>query len=277
MRQPKLIDAFTYCGEVQTLRMRLSLHYDHVDQFWIVEGDHTFSGKFKGWTFDGIRNQLLPWQDKIRFIPFEAPVVNLDFSRKDREFNFSSPAWLIENLQRNALSACLEEMSDDDIVIVSDLDEFIDPEVLSRLRHEKIDVVRLSLMNHYYYMNCRAISGGKDWCMPLAVSAKWWRKNPDISTFRPCGAASWVVPHAGWHFSYLGGAEAITKKIASFSHTELDRPEINNIGHLAQCIETGKNFIGTEGHDFAFYPVASYPESIQNLMRKNRNFVRWTL
>ena len=28
------------------------------------------------------------------------------------------------------------------------------------------------------------------------------------------------LPDAGWHFSYLGGVEAIDKKLKSFSHSE---------------------------------------------------------
>lgn len=272
-----LIDAFTYCGEAQTLKMRLALHYDFVDQFWIVEGDHTFSGKPKGWTFTAIRNQLAPWFDKIRFVPFMAQVDGLDFSKKDEAFNFSSPAWQIENAQRNALSACLEGMADDDIAIISDLDEFVNPDVLIQLRDEKIDVARLELMNHYYYMNCRAIGENKSWCFPLIVSARWWRDNPDISSFRPFGGVNKLIHNAGWHFSYLGGVEAISKKISSFSHTEFDTPDINNADRLLRVIENGEDCFDRKDHEFAFYSVGSYPMVIQYLMRKNRNFVRWTL
>lgn len=272
-----LVDAFTYCGEIQTLKMRLALHYDFVDQFWVVEGDHTFSGKFKGWTLENTFGQLAPWSDKIHFVPFKAPIDGLDFSIKDKSFNFSSPAWFIENAQRNALSACLEGMSDKDMAIVSDLDELINPDVLRQLRDEHIDVARLTLMNHYYYMNCRAIGADKAWSFPLVVSAQWWRDNLDISSFRPFGSVDRLIHDAGWHFSYLGGVEAISKKISSFSHTELDTPEINNAERLARVIENGEDCFDRAGHEFAFYPVGSYPMAIQYLMRKNRNFVRWTL
>lgn len=272
-----LIDAFTYCGEVQTLKMRLALHYDHVDLFYLVEGDHTFSGQAKGWTFESVRHQFAPWADKIRFAPFKAPVEGLDFSQKDTAFNFSSPAWVIENAQRNALSGCLADAPNDALAIVSDLDEFISPETLKGLRDERIDVARLTLMNHYYFMNCRAVGADRAWSFPLVVSVAWWKDHPDISSFRPYGDVSRFIPDAGWHFSYLGGVEAISAKISSFSHTELDRPDINDADHLARSIKNGEDYVGRAGHEFAFYPVSRYPQAVQDLMRKNRNFVRWTL
>lgn len=272
-----LVDAFTYCGEEQTLLMRLALHTPFVDQFWIVESDHTFSGKPKEWTFEQNRHKFAPWLDKIHFIPFRAPVAGMDFSKKDEAFNFESPAWLLENAQRNALGACLASMDDDDVALVSDLDEFIAPEVLQTARTSTHDVARLSLLNHYYYMNCRAVGSNAMWNFPLVVKVKWWRERPEISQFRPFGDASHFISNAGWHFSYLGGPDAISKKISSFSHTEFDRPDINNSQHLADSIANGKDCFGRAGHEYAFYPVHTYPPVIQNLMRQNGNFVRWTL
>lgn len=271
-----LVDAFTYCGELQTLIMRLTLHYPYVDQFWIAEGDHTFSGKYKGWSLERDMHKLDAWSDKLRFLMLKSPVEQLNFVR-DESFNFGSPAWTVENHQRNSLSECLSVMQDDDIAIVSDLDEFINPTAFEKIRAEGHDVARLELMNHYYYMNCRDTGLNKAWAFPLAVKARWWRTNPDVSYFRPFGHAPAYIPDAGWHFSYLGGPDAISKKVSSFSHTELDRPDINNIDHIRDSIENAKDYIGRQGHEYAFYPVKSYPEVIQDLMYKNSNYVRWTL
>jgi hypothetical protein len=36
------------------------------------------------------------------------------------------------------------------------------------------------------------------------------------------------IPDAGWHFSYLGGAEKIIEKIHSFSHVEFNNVRYTN-------------------------------------------------
>jgi len=45
----KIIDNFLFRNEYDILEIRLSILYEHVDQFTIVESDHTFTGKYKGY------------------------------------------------------------------------------------------------------------------------------------------------------------------------------------------------------------------------------------
>ena len=99
----------------------------------------------------------------------------------------------------------------------------------------------------------------------------------DVSSMRPSGYIPLVFPRSGWHFSYLGGVDQIIKKISAFSHSEIDVPEIKNADHIMDCILKGSDYIGRDGYEYGFYPVGSYHERIQDLMRKNRKFVRWSL
>ena len=49
----------------------------------------------------------------------------------------------------------------------------------------------------------------------------------------------------GWHFSYLGGVEAIITKLSSFAHAEFDTEKVKDPAHLATCIRDRKSFFPT--------------------------------
>lgn len=277
----KIFDCFTFFDEIDVLKMRLDLHYDYVDRFYICESDKTFRGQSKPYNFEDNRYAFKRWKDKICHIKHIANINEIDLSYKDVVFNFGSQYWTVEHSQRNALSSCLSDMADDDIAIVSDVDEFIDPAFFLMLRENdharSFDIARLSMRNHYYFMNCAAIGENRNWLTPIAVKANKWKEIDDISTMRSHANIPMHFENCGWHFSYLGGVDAIQKKVSSFSHSEIDTPEINNEANIANSIMNGKDYIGRSGHEFAFYPISHYPEEIQRLMKNNPKFVRWTL
>lgn len=273
----KIFDCFTFFDEIDVLKMRLELHYEYVDKFYISESDYTHRGKWKGYLLQEGMPQLKRWEDKIVHVKHSADIKGLDFSLKDNSTNYNSPAWVIENSQRNALSVALQEMADDDLAIISDLDEFINPQFFQLIvEPQTFDIARLHLINHYYYMNCQVTEGQRDWFMPMLIKGRLWRETEDISRMRPNAHIETCFSHAGWHFSYLGGIERIQNKISSMAHSEYDTPEINNPEHLTESIKNGVDYI-TGKSKFGFFPIQSYPDCIQKLMLKNRNFVKWTL
>ena len=64
----KIIDNFLFRNEYDLLEIRLRTHYKHVDQFVIVESDHTFTGIYKGFNLPKQLERYAPWKDKIRYI-----------------------------------------------------------------------------------------------------------------------------------------------------------------------------------------------------------------
>lgn len=277
----KIFDCFTFCDEIDVLKMRLDLHYEHVDRFYICEANRTFRGALKPYNFEDNRYAFKKWQEKITYIKHVSNIDDLDLSHRDASFNFQSPYWRLEHDQRNALSFCLSDAEGDDIAIVSDVDEFLSPAFFQMLKDSaharSFDIARLGLRNHYYFMNCAAIGENREWRLPLAVKAAKWEETGNISEARSCLNIGLSFENCGWHFSYLGGPEAIQKKISSFSHSEVDIHEINNEDNITKSIENGVDYIGRPGHEFAFYPISSYPKEIQTLMKKNPWFVKWAL
>lgn len=277
----RVLDCFTFFDEIDVLKMRLELHYDHVDRFYICEADRTFRGRPKPYNFQDSQHAFRRWQNKICYIKHSPKVKENDLEHKDTTFNLISQSWQIEHSQRNALSFCLSEANDEDVAIISDVDEFVDPAFFQMIKESiharSFDIARLNMRNHYYFMNCAAIGENRQWQLPIAIKAKRWRDEDNISHMRSLGDIGLKFENCGWHFSYLGGVEAVQKKISSFSHSELDKPNINNKENILKSIASGIDYIGRDGHEFAFYPISHYPESIQSLMKENPRFVKWVL
>jgi beta-1,4-mannosyl-glycoprotein beta-1,4-N-acetylglucosaminyltransferase len=279
----KIFDCFPFFNEIDVLKMRLELHYPYVDKFYICESDRTYNGKNKDYNLKKVidTDEFSLWRDKIIYIQQRSSIDGLDLSHKDTVMNLDSPAWKLENVQRNGLHACTYEMADDDIAFVTDVDEFINPDFFNMLRTSEasrnFDIARLEMITHFYYMNCRGVAENRLWYLPIIIKGGLWKNTHNISEMRPSAYIPQKFLNVGWHFSYLGGVEQIMKKVDSFSHTEVNRPEINNAENIGNSIAHGLDYIHRPGHEYAFYPVSSYPKCIQDLMYKNQQFVRWYL
>lgn len=278
----KIIDAFTFFNAVDVLKMRLRLHYNYVDAFYICEADRTYSGLPKTYIFEQYKHEFETWADKIHYIKYEAKIDGLDFSIKDKEqnLNFDSPAWIMEFNQRNELKEHIE-CDDGDLVIITDMDEFIDPKVLVYLRHNdhqrQWDEARLNMSFHHYYMNC--IQPGKIWTHPFMAIGSRFKELGNISRHRHLAGMKFFFPDAGWHFSGLGGIDALLEKIVSTSHTELALAGVNDADYLRECIRFGvlptpkKQEPNLRNCELGFLPLSVFPEYLQEIMRDNPKYI----
>ena len=123
----KIVDAFTFFNEIDTLKIRLSLLYEKVDAFVICESNVTHSGQPKKYNFIEHQSEFLPYMDKITFLQYEPDISKLDFSKKDSVYNPSSAAWQIETGQRDYLSSILTTYNREDVAIICDVDEIWNP------------------------------------------------------------------------------------------------------------------------------------------------------
>ena len=119
----KIIDCFTYSGEIDVLKIRLYELYDVVDTFVIVESPYTFSGLKKGLSFLKDKSLLEEkYITKIEYIVFDEFDPNHD--AWTREFNQTTSVYY-KGLTKMGLE-------DTDYIIYSDLDEIMDSDVLVR-------------------------------------------------------------------------------------------------------------------------------------------------
>jgi len=229
----KVYDCFTFYNEFELLELRLRALWNVVDYFVIVEANRKHTGEPKIYNFLQRKEEFVEFSSKIRFIP-------ADLSR----FPFKGVGdWSLENAQRNAISQGLDDSEPDDLIMISDLDEIIAPDVFQRMRDNQIrrlfdpvvtpstlvdkkvtysawlrvqakDVLEIGAIVmdqkfHYYYF---------DW-----VSRGSWRgtilvKRKNMTTPQALRNLRNYLPRVesgGYHFSYMGGADRVINKMTS--------------------------------------------------------------
>ena len=135
-----IYDCFSYLDEDLLLDLRLNILDDHIDYFVIIEGNKTWQNNSKELKFD--LNKFSKFKKKIIYVSVK------DMPDGDNPY-------LRENFQRNCISRGLKNASDNDLIIISDLDEIPNPEVLGKFKtNMKYAVFKQKLF--YYKFNLRS-------------------------------------------------------------------------------------------------------------------------
>lgn len=203
----KLIDCFIFYNELDLLHIRLEELYDVVDNFIIVEANHTFTGNHKEWNYENNKERYERYKDKIFYIKVE-------------DMPNDGNAWNNEYHQRNAIQKCFTLFKDEDLAIISDVDEIPKSEVIQYIRENAgVIPVRLGMEFYNYNFNCRISTSQLN--VPVVYKIKDLRGNsPQILRERYDVN---FIPKGGWHFSWFGDAEFCKNKIKNFAHQELNK------------------------------------------------------
>lgn len=269
---PKIYDCFTFFNELDLLELRLSELYNHVDYFVLVEGNRTFQNKPKPFYFEENESRFAKYSDKI----IHVKVVDMPEH---------TDAWGREEHQRNAIALGLEDADDDDIIIVSDLDEILRPSTIDSLRNDDSNVILGMRMPLFYFrvnhMLTTTDSTYTTWAMACRkkfyTTAEELRKqrfmlngfayNYNQSGIRMC-------EHAGWQFSYFGDSTFAQSKIQSFAHVETNRPEILESIDIDRSIANGDGLGPNPVERFVSVQVDDYfPNTIINNISRWQNWI----
>jgi beta-1,4-mannosyl-glycoprotein beta-1,4-N-acetylglucosaminyltransferase len=160
--------------------------------------------------------------------------------------------WNNEILQRNAL--LVPGIQDDDIMMISDVDEIPSREIVPQLKREP---TKLEQRFSYYYLNMIQQNPRTVWYGTVSAVAReirrvtpqtmrlcLWSKNPEMPSVK-----------AGWHFSYTGGAKKIKAKLESFSHSEYNTPLYKDLSRIKQKMKTGEDLFDRPDQYFAPTPI----------------------
>lgn len=278
-------DCFTFFNELDLLEIRLNVLKDVVDKFVLVEAPITFTGKQKPLFYD---------ENKARYAAFADRIIHVvvdDFSAACHAKSRREKAFSTENIQRNAIALGLKNALPEDTVIISDIDEIPDPNAVLRAA-ESFGVTRIGMRISNYYVNYRNYST-LQWTLGTqimsysvfsdATTYKGFRFNEfvieNVNAAPSASMARFLRPNrilknAGWHFTYLGGVEAIRTKIRSISHTEYDTEELTSDEWIEARIAAGEDPF-KRGDRFFVEPLdASYPEYLVRNAEKYSHLIR---
>lgn len=266
----KVYDCFTFFNELNLLEFRLKLLNDYVDYFVIAESNLTHSGQPKPFHFQANKERYQQWADKIIYIPLCQSAAGMVFEKDLTAYTPQSSAWKLENEQRNALSN-IHGLTDTDLVLVSDLDEIPDPRLIRKMNNTN-GPVALSLLFHYYFLNCQNTGRDRWWNGTIIASGKQFKE------ITPQGLRDKrndypVIKKGGWHFSYLGGLENIKYKIQSFAHTEFNKDEYLQDDFILKALEEGHDIFKRPDVTYQFVPLYYYPAFLQKVMRQYPLFI----
>lgn len=214
-----IFDCFTFFNELDLLDIRLHTLDKFVDRFVISEADMTFQGGEKPFVYHENRHLFSKFKDRIIWVPCRWRGRTTGWTAWEREFH-----------QRRRLRTHLmvEELAKpEDILLLSDVDEIPDLgapvqgtlKYWQELAREGQPVVWIQHLT-YYWVNWYASEWAGTVAMTMAAIDKVC--NGDMELVRRCrGDRRNLVSPGGWHFSWLGGTDAIQTKLSAFSHTEL--------------------------------------------------------
>lgn len=231
----KTFDLTTFSGEYDLLEIRFNILKDVVDKFVIVEGVETFSGKFKPlYWIERDKDRFEEWESKVEYhvvTNYDDPGIIAQMS--ERPYVDQDP-FRRAFYQKETLRKVLEGLnpSDEDLVIYGDADEIINPKI------GEIDdeVYKLRQLAYSYFLNNRSV---EDWRGTIVT--KWKNlKNGCLNDMRANPVN--ILEDGGWHFTNLGGLEAIKKKIESYDHQEVNIPWVTE--GLEERMESNVDFLG---------------------------------
>ena len=274
---PRLYDCFPFFNELDLLELRFNELYDVVDRFVIVEAGETFTGKQKPYHFVENAARFEKFMDKVTYLQLDS-------------FPEGISGWERERLQRDKLLEGLVEAASDDLILLSDIDEIPDARVIFEARNKppKFNEVYCFEMRWFYYF------------MNLERRARWLRLGPRMIR-RDCvdsmqelryvrapaksfirdffralkiarGMKRWLkrtVWHdAGWHFTWLGGANAVAFKAYALTKHSSMPDQLETLPVAEGVIADALRAVGTD------YDIATVDETYPKFVQANMDIYR---
>jgi beta-1,4-mannosyl-glycoprotein beta-1,4-N-acetylglucosaminyltransferase len=198
-----IVDSFLFGWELEILEMRLMEMDPFVDVFVLIEADKTFQGEPKPFYYEENKQLFDRWSHKILSVKAQLPD--------------SDDPWAKEHASREALRAVISEFPQEAIIMHGDVDELVSRQLGANL-HYILDRDKVYALDQVQY------SMAVDWLYPMSWQGTVIARRNIIDSMSMLDVRSHRIYgnkiRDGWHFTWLGGPEAIARKASSFSHTE---------------------------------------------------------
>ena len=228
-----IYDCFMYYDEDLLLDIRLNALDKYVKKFVITEATYTHNGAKKKLNFN--INNFNKFKNKIDYIVVDQQPPNVRKLKEDDTAKIKEEKLILNGMardyfQRENLKKGLKNLKDDDLVVISDLDEIPN---FDNLDFDKVknNIIIFQQKMFYYklnlYYNDFIWAGSKAVKYKNFVSPQWLRnvkskKYPfwrlDIFFSKKKYSNLFYVKDGGWHFTCIRTPEDLEKKLLNFAH-----------------------------------------------------------
>ena len=226
----RFIDCFMYFDEDMILDIRLNILDKYVSNFIICEANFNHNGTNRKLKFD--INKFSKFKEKIIYIPLEEQPKNLrkilnSDNQSIKNSKILDNALLRENFQRNFLKNKIKNFHDDDLIIISDVDEIPNLENFTykakiTFFEQKMFYYKLNLLHKNFKWYGSKITKKKHLKSPQWLRNIKSRKYPfwriDILFSMKKYNNINFIKNGGWHFTNIKSAEKIDYKMKNFLH-----------------------------------------------------------
>ncbi len=294
----KIFDCFMYFDEESVLDLRLNILDKYVDYFVIVESIFTHKGDKRNLQFD--LKKFEKFKSKIIYLIYDKEPENIlkisnDDLKDEKSKKYIFNAIYRENGQRNFILNGLKNANDEDIILISDVDEIPN---LENIQLNKISqkIILFKQDMFYYKFNLRLPdliwTGTKACRKKYLISPQWLRNIKDkkfpiyrIDTL--FSKSKYInikfIDNGGWHFTNIKTAAEIEHKLKSYlHHVEYDEDPIS-VDKIKEIMDNKKaiydlkidkrlNKIGNGGK-LEKCPIDMLPKFLQDNKNKYKEWI----
>ena len=229
----KIYDCFMFFDEEMLLDLRLNILNSYVDKFVITESKFMHSGKPKKLIFD--INKFSKFKDKIIYIVADQKPPDLLKINEEDNINLKNSkkiknAYKREIFQVEKIQSGIDKANDEDIIIVSDLDEIPN---LENINFKNIKQKLIFFKQKMYYYKLNLLNKSLSWYGSKASTKKNFKSPQWLRTIKNKKYPIWridtyfstrkyndifFVENGGWHFTNIRTPEDLEKKLLNFLH-----------------------------------------------------------
>ena len=294
----KIFDCFMYFDEELVLDLRLNILYQNVDYFVIVESIYDHKGERRDLLFDIQKFQK--FRNKIIYLVYDeipdlVESINDTDDEKEKDRKYIMNALYRENTQRDFILEGLNNADNNDLILISDVDEI--PKLSSLNFNQIDDEIILFKQDMFYYKYNLALPNFK-WTGTKATkksrlkSPQWLRnvKDKKYPFYRIDTMFSdkkytniKIIKDGGWHFTNIKTPKMIQHKLKSYlHHREFDQAslsifEINELVEKKQALydlgaDKRNNKVGN-GLILENFEMKKLPDYIINNLEKYKSWL----
>jgi len=241
----KIIDCFIYFDEDLLLDLRMNLLNDVVDKFVIVESAITHTGLQRKLKFN-IEN-FKKFKNKILYYPIKNLIIDQNIKLKKNWSSFH----LVDQSIRNYIKNCISSFQDNDLIIISDIDEIPNPEKIKEFNQKK-KYAFFEQDLYCYKFNLKNISQphwyGSRICIKKYLKSPQWLRNIKIKKknnfIKNFFLNHQIIKNGGWHFTSLKSPKDLVVKLKSFAHNELVKNYMLDEDYIFNKIKNNQDIFG---------------------------------